>query len=545
MHNHARTSVRTWQVVSCVAGVASMFAGAMAACSSAPTQPGELGSQDAGYVDRTTHDVVNEPPPPDTYVLDTGAPEVDAGCIPPDASVVVTPDSLTFGDGGLVGCGTQASPQSLTLSNNGCGPFNFTASLTGGNTSSFTITPSTGTVAPGVPQTIEVTPNQIPSNEPPTTNYGGTLTITTTAPGNPTFPVPLNQTVYGAVLSSPNLFGQTVNFGAVSIDQTKPLPFTISNTGNGEVTLSLSLGNPAFALSVDGGPATFTVVPGAAPVSVQVAFTPTQIETYTDTITTTVTGGAPVCSGAPANASLTGAGVNGVSITPTSLTLDFGNVQCGTPAAAPQNITINNTGPTVTYTPSFGLGANSPYTLEDTSNSPITPGQAYPLGASVTIQVVPKQITLPANTAAGGYNDTLTITTTASQDQPHKIQLSETAQGTIFTLTPANIVTAAAPGVTVFSGYTVGNSGNLQAGFTIAAATTTPGAASNTFTPNLTSGNLAPNTTENGQLSCIGPPLTADGGAIQYLGTLTLTANAGTILCADVPPPMPLSITSN
>ncbi|HEY1694644.1 MAG TPA: choice-of-anchor D domain-containing protein [Polyangiaceae bacterium] len=545
MHSHARSRGRRLRVVSCVVVVGASFMAAVVACSSSSSQPPELGgpSNDAA-IDHSTHEAAVEAAPPDTGPdVVEAASDADAGCTAGDAGVAISPTALTFGDGGLVGCGTQATPQSVTLTNNGCEPFNFTAQLTGGSTSYFTIIPTSGTVAPGQPETVEVNPVQIPANATPTTNYGGTLTITTTAPGNPTFPVALNQIVYGAILSSPKLFGQQVDFAGVPIGETRPLSFSISNGGNGDVSLALSVGSTNFAVTdADGGPATVTVAQGQPPVSVVVTFSPTQVEQYSDTLTTTVTSGAPVCTGAPGNASLTGAGTVGVSIQPTNQTLDFGNVQCGTPAAAPQTITITNTGPTATYTPTFALGANSPYTLADTSNNPITPGQPYPLGSSVSIQVVPKQITLPANTAAGGYDDTLTIATTASQDQPHAIALKETAQGAIFTLSPATISTSAAPGQTVFPTYQVGNIGNLSAGFTLAAATTV--GAPNTFTPNLTSGNLAQNVTENGVLSTIGPPQTADGGNQQYLGTLTLTPVSGTVLCADVPPPMPLSVTS-
>jgi hypothetical protein len=122
-------------------------------------------------------------------------------------------------------------------------------------------------------------------------------------------------------------------------------------------------------------------------------------------------------------------------------------------------------------------------------------------------------------------------------DTPHTVTLHETAQGAIFTM-PGPITTSAS-GVSVFETFSVGNTGNQSAGFTLTVVTTQ--GPTNTFTSNLLSGTLAPQTTAPGTLTCVGP----DSDAFeQFLGTMTLTPASGAVLCGDVPPATELSVSN-
>jgi hypothetical protein len=549
MHSSGRhAGPRAWRNALAIVLLLEVPLALAVACSSTPANPPELASQDTGIPDRfeAAQPEPEEKPEPMPEPVPEAGPDVleaeaEASCIPLNdggAGATVTPTSLLFGDGGQVGCGTQAQPLTLTVVNETCTPFTFTSTVTSG-TNYYTVTPAQGLVPALGSQTVTVNPTPIPQISAVTPDlYEGTLNITTTAPGDSGHIVQLHMTAYGAILASTE-FGETLSFGGVAIGQQASNQFSVTNTGNASTTLKLAVGSQYFGVgTADGGAPSFPIASNQS-VAPLVTFSPTAVQPYTDTISTTVLAGTPLCAAPPATIQLTGQGTTGVAVSPTNL--PFGLVQCGQPAAPYQTITITNTGAAITYTPTFLLGANSPYTLADNGGNPITAGVPIALGAasSVTIRVVPKQIPNPATTANDGYADTLTITTTGPGDSPHNIALHETAQGTIFTLAPTSIATSAGPGLSTFVNFQVGNAGNLTASYTLTAATTKGPA--DTFTSNLTGGNLGGNSTENGILTCIGDPSDA---AVQDLGTLTLTPGTGTILCADPPPPMPLSVTN-
>jgi hypothetical protein len=529
--------------------LASTWLGAVVSCSASPGHPAELAADDgAASFDHAEEevaakDVASEPEaeaaPMPALVTDGGTSEAEAeaSCEPAgDGGVGVSPASLSFGDGGEVPCGTQATAQMVTIANSSCAPITFQAQVTSGG-GLYAITPSQGTIPPLSQQPLTINPAPIPQKSLVTTDlYEGTLSITTNALGDPGHIVQLHMTAYGVILTS-TVGGQTLAFGGVSIGKTGSAQFSVSNNGNADTSVSFAVGSAFFSVTPS------FPIPANKSVAPQVTFSPTNVQPYTDAIITTVPANTPLCAPLPGNTQLTGSGTTGVDVQPTNL--DFGLVQCGQPAAAYQTITVKNTGAAITYTPTFKLGANSPYTLaDDASGQAITPGNPIALGAasSTTVRVVPKQIPRPATTVADGYADTLTIVTTGPGDAPHNVSLHETAQGTIFTLSPSNIATSAATGFSTFANFQVGNTGNLSAAYTLAAATTQ--GPPNTFSTNLTGGTLGPGAGANGILTCVGPPPVGEASTAQALGTLTLAPAAGTILCADVPPPMPLSITN-
>src|ERR1019366_2062407 len=145
-----------------------------------------------------------------------------------EGGAVVTTTSVSFGDGGLVGCGTQAQPQTITIDNNTCAPIMFTTTLTSGGMF-YGVTPNMGMVPALMSQTVTVNPNPIPQISAVTPDlYEGTLSISTTAPGDPGHIVQLHMTAYGAILASPQ-FGTTLAFPPVSIGLTASTQFSVTN----------------------------------------------------------------------------------------------------------------------------------------------------------------------------------------------------------------------------------------------------------------------------------------------------------------------------
>ncbi|MGD0527260.1 MAG: hypothetical protein ABSE49_19115 [Polyangiaceae bacterium] len=498
------------------------------ACSSSSAPPPELGSFDTGIPD--TYKAPPEPkpePPPE--------PTPEAGCMPlDDGGAVVTATELTFGDAGFVSCQSQALPQNLNIDNNTCAPITYTTTLTTGS-AYYAVTPATGTIPALSSQTLTINPNPIPQISLTTQDlYEGALSIGTSAPNDPGHIVQLHMTAYGAVIASTQ-FGQALSFNGVQVGNTATLPFTINNTGNAPAPVSLQVASQFFSVA-DAGTAAFTIGGGQSEI-VNVKFSPTAVQPYTDTITTSITQGTPLCSAPPGTIPLSGTGTTGVSVTPASL--PFGSVNCGSAAAA-QPVTIVNTGPAITYTAKFTTGTS--YTLADSvTGNPITPGSAVPLaaGGTAVINVIPNTIPVPASVNPGAFNDTLTITTTAQGDSPHTVQLNESAVGAILTMPGPIMITA--NGVSVSQPFTVGNTaGNAALSFTLVVQATSP-APTNTFSLNQTSFSVPAGATVSPTLTAIGPNSDA---FTQYQGTMTLVpaTDGGTVLCAPVPPPTDLSV---
>ena len=442
--------------------------------------------------------------------------------------VSITPATVDFG---MVNCGTAGTPQSVSITNNGTAPFNWTASLTSGMTF-YTLSPGSGTVSPGTSGTVQVIPGVVPATSLVTPElYSGTLSITTTAPTDAPHSIPLHQTAHGAILKS--TANTTQAFGGVAIGQMATQQFSVSNSGNLTTSLTLATGNPAFTVT-----SPLSVMPTQS-VSPTITFSPTALQTYTGTLQVSVPLGTVLCGPLPADVSVTGTGTTAVSVQPTNL--NYGIVQCGAAAAAFQTITITNTGLSMHWTPTLGRGANSAYSLADTNNVAIPLGVAQTLAASssVTVRVVPKPVVKPVSTVADALADTLTISTDSSGDTPHNILLHETAQGAVLALAPNSIQISVPHGLSQFTGFQVQNTGNFTGSWTISVAKTSGD--DGMFSINLTSGSLVGGTSQNGTLTSKAASTTN----IQTLGYIRLTPAVGGVYCSDDPPDMPISTFSN
>lgn len=536
MQIHVLGSVRRWRVLGALGLTLGLACAPLASCNSSSSQPPELAATEDATRAETAPDTGPEVAARDASdASDAADVEAEPICVPmldeAGSGASVSPDALSFGTMGLVPCGGQGTPLTTTLANTTCAPFTWTATLTTGSMY-YAVSPSMGTLMPGETVTVQVTPNGIPMTSSVAAGlYDGTLSINTNAPNDGTHAVPLHMTAQGVILAT-TLVGSSIGFGSVAVGDTGTAQLTVENNGNVSVTPALVTTTKAFTVS------TVSAIAGGASATPTITFAPAAVQPYTDTLSMSVPSGTVLCGAVPGAISLSGTGQTGVSVSSTSL--DFGPVNCGAAAAPYKTLTIANTGAAATFTPTLTDGVN--YTLTDGSGNAIASGSSQTLGPSATIRVVPNAITAPASTAANAFGDTLTITTTASGDTPHTVMLLETAQGAVFTLSPPNVTVNVSGTNSTFVGFTVANTGNYSAGYTLVAA---PAAE---FSTNLTGGTLGAagtaSASETGQLTCTGAPLNDAGEGSQVLGTLTLTPASGSVLCADPPSPMPLSVTN-
>jgi hypothetical protein len=339
--------------------------------------------------------------------------------------VAVTPGTLDFK---AVDCGQSAAPQTVTIANSGTASFNFNAALLGGASSPYTVSPATGSIAPGKSVPLTVTPNPIPAVASVAANaFGDTLQITTNVVGDANHDVTLTETAQGAVLG---LSATTIPFGNVTLQQTKSSPFTITNTGTLPATVSLAETGAAFGVT----PATATTLTvGGSPLSGNATFTPTALGSQSGSVAITTGATDVVCSPPIGPIALSGTGTNGTLSVSTNA-LAFLSVPCGK-SAATQTFTIDNTGTaSFTWTATLGLGAASPYKLSPSS------GTQAPGAMPTTVTVTPAAIPFPSALTPNLYGDTITITPTGiAGGTAQTVVLTETATGAIITAAPASL----------------------------------------------------------------------------------------------------------
>jgi hypothetical protein len=346
---------------------------------------------------------------------------------------------------------------------------------------------------------MRIVPNTVPIPSVVTPNgLGDTLTITTNVPLDTPHTVALLETAQGAIFA----FAQNQITNTGSVNQVFNNALSLINSGNAAGNYSISV-SPSGTFSSN-------LTTGSAPVGTTAGtLTATLPSTFNTTVAGTLTLAAPgavLCANLPGQMNLqaqTGAGTS-ITVNPGALT--FGQVDCGTAAAfqTSQIASIVSTN----VTPNLALGSSSPFALADSAGATLTLGTAIPLTANVpyTMRIVPKMIPIPSSTASNALGDSLTLS--SSVDPQKTIALNQTARGAIFAFNPTAIV--GANGVYNFS---LVNSGNASAPYTLSSS-----AGSTT----LTSGTAAPGTLA-GSLTKSGP------------GTISI-ASPGGVRCADLPP---------
>jgi hypothetical protein len=450
----------------------------------------------------------------------------------PAGSITITgydvAKGILFGDEGLVNCGTQATDQAITIKNPTPDIVNYTAKLTAG-ADKYKVNPSTGGVPAKGQASIQILPNPIPQESDTAPDlYAGTLEVAFATGGPPTV-IRLHQTARGAIIKS-TVLNNTIDFGSVKVNTNGTQLVSLTNSGNLEVTADFQLGTPVF--KVDGASLGSAKLSGGTTASKTITFGPTELLPYTDTLALSFNGSAVQCRPAPASINLKGTGTSSVGVTPG--TVNFGDVSCGTTAPF-QTVKISSTIDMI-FNPTLGDGDQSRFTLANNATSaPVVLGDPISLAANVDyiMRIVPKTVPIPSVVTANALGDILTITTNAPLDQPHKIDLQETAKGAIFTLNPAQMNVTGNLGQQIGTNFSLVNAGNASGAYSIS-VTNDPQAPS-AFNATLTTGTASVGNT-NGIVNMKMP--TASN--ITLNGTLAVSAPS-TVLCADLPPAMLLS----
>lgn len=423
--------------------------------------------------------------------------------------IAVQPGSLDFGK---VDCGKTAAAQTLKVQNSGKADFNLTAALGGGGASPYSVSPTTAKVVAGGSVTLTVTPKQVPATSLTSADHlADTLTLTSTIPGDVPHLIKLHQTPHGARLT---LSQSVIAFGDVPIKTTLSSPLTLSNAGNAPATVTLTSAGTAFSVS----PSAAIQLGAGNSLAVSATFAPATAKIESGSVTLTTATSDVLCAPLPTQVALFGTGTNGaLSLSDTAL--DFGETGCGA-TAAPQNLTLKNTGSgTFSYTAALTKGAGSPYTIAPSS------GTLAPW-ASATIKVSPKAIPAVSATTPGGYDDTLTITTSGIVgDTPHSIQLSQSADGVILAFpTGTAIAMGNVPaGSSSLAAFSLTNKGSATVAVSLAISN-----------PLFTLDDLGPLTLWTSDVHAGDVDFSPTAAGAQA-ATVTLSVPAGTVLCAPLP----------
>lgn len=364
--------------------------------------------------------------------------------------------SKTAVDFGLVPCGGEAPPeQKLTITNLGAEPLTWSATLS--ETPQFSISgPAGGTLGGGETAEISIAAIAVPATTDANDTAQATLTIESNDTKKPKTEIPIKRVAGGGKLE---VLPITADFGESPINvAAADVPITVKNEGNQPVTVEL--GRPEsgeaeespFTLSWAGAPAPVTVEPGKAVPGLVARFMPTR--RVSSVATAAIKAKGPVCGTSAATITLSGKGApSTASVQPGAL--DFGMVDCGK-TAPPKTIRIINSGQSAFNFTATLTGADH-YTLSETSGS-------VAAGATKQITVTSKPIPGTSPVTPNRYGGMLTIETTAPGDEPHVLEITQTARGAILTQsTPEVNFGSVRVNSTATSPFTVVNSGNAPA----------------------------------------------------------------------------------
>lgn len=453
----------------------------------------------------------------------------------PDVSLT---DGMTFGDSGFTDCGKQSSAKTFTLKNTLGEIVNYNITLSNGS-DFYDVSPPTGGIPSNGQSIITVTPKAIPAESDVTPDlYAGTLEIAFPGHGTPQ-QLKLHQTARGAIVTmtggtAAGTGGTTFDLGSVKVGDTKQLAVSLANAGNLDVQANLTLGSTTF--TIGGAQVSNADLAPSSSQSKPLSVTPQTAGALTDTLSIAYNTSAVHCKAPPTTATVTALGTTSVGVSPGAL--DFGQVNCGTTGAF-QTVSISST-IAMNFTPVLTKGGLSPYTLADSTGNAVAGGTSIHLDAAstYTLRVVPKGIPPVSDTVDNGFGDTLSVSTDVPGDTVHAVDLKETAKGAVLKFDLQSVTVSGPVNTLINTNYNLVNTGNTQVPYTITASplsgANTPGFKTNLSTGNAVIGNTA------GVLISTTP--TSSGSTTN--GTLSVALGAaGGVLCADLPPAMPLSVT--
>ena len=323
-------------------------------------------------------------------------------------------------DFGLTLCGGTASPRTITMTNSGTAPAAFTATL--GSSARYRLSATGGTVSPGAPYTLTVTPASIPNLVPALPgDFGDVVVISTDVPGDTPHVVNLTQGARGALLAWDR---SSVNLAA-AVGTTATASLTLSNSGSDPVTVQLvsSLGEVPVA------PSEATVVPAHGSIAATVSYSAT---TATQAFRSAVFPQMPVtglCQIAPPPVVVDARSSRGELLLDRDA-VEFGNAECGSSASDRTVVLTNPTPSTVSVHARLAI-PSSPFTLSIGSATPSdTVNTTIAAGESVSLVVhAPAIPAMPPGT--GAMTDTLVVTSDAPSDTGHVLPIHLQPSGAI------------------------------------------------------------------------------------------------------------------
>jgi len=336
----------------------------------------------------------------------TGSPQVisltGTSTVQTSPGVSFFPTSLNFGN---QTDGTTSQPLSLTLSNSGTAALTISSIAASAN---FAQTNNCGaTVAAGASCTINVTFTPSVSG-----SASGTVTVSDSAAGSPQV-VPVTgtgaQTTPAVSFSSTSLTFSNQAVGSTS----QPQSVTLTNTGNGSLTISAIAASGEFAETNTCGP----TLASEANCTISVTFTPTISGSASGTVTVTDN-----AAGSPQTVSLTGSGTAPiVSLSPTSL--NFGNQSVGTTSQA-LPVTLTNTGTSVMNI--SGIAASANFAQTNNCGSTLAAAESCTINVTFTPSV------------SGSASGTITVSDNAA-GSPQSVSLSGSGTAPTVSFSPTTL----------------------------------------------------------------------------------------------------------
>jgi uncharacterized repeat protein (TIGR01451 family) len=236
------------------------------------------------------------------------------------------------------------------------------------------------------------------------TMVGSKLYLSEVSDPDPFIPPEVPGTIYivdpKVLMCSPSVSLTSLPFGEVVVGSTKDLTFTVTNTGGGTLTGTVTTSAPFSIISGS----TFSLGAGASQ-AVIVRFSPTSSGSFGGVVNITSSGGS-----ASVTLSGTGTALAGPALTVCGTTLDFGSVPVG---SLPKNLTctVTNTGTgtltgTAATVPPFSIVSGTPFSLgagqSGTLTLRFTPSSASPAEGVLSF-------------SSNGGNPTITLRGTGTQ----------------------------------------------------------------------------------------------------------------------------------
>jgi hypothetical protein len=340
----------------------------------------------------------------------------------PTVTATLTPPTQDFGSL-PVGTTSPAGQRTFTLTNTGTATLTNTVTITGTNASSFVLLNNcTGSLAAnGGSCSISIL------FHPQAT---GSLTATlNVSSASSAATVTESSALTGTGLTGPTLTvtPNPVSFAATSINTSAAMSVTLTNTGNGQLTLNGTTlgtlgGADAAYFSFTGGSCGYAGLAAGSSCTASVTFTPNAARTFNATLTIPSND-----SNSPAIIALLGSGGGTPQATFGPAMANFGNVALGTTSAA-QNFTLANTGSAPLTISNYALALPTQFVISSNAcQSPLAAGASCILAIAF------------APTNAGPASGTLTVTdnTGGTAGMTQSVSFTGTGVQPTATLTPA------------------------------------------------------------------------------------------------------------